>query len=387
MRLNLVYPGAGTGNLVYTYAPGAATTGRIGTYGPVSGLTLSADGTRLYATQNCSNCGIAVISTAQGQALSQTSFGTGPATRGQFAGPGNIYAADASTNGSVGGADFRSHQRYRRAGRSLGYTVLDGPALGQLNFNATGDYAYTPPAAYSGIQSFVWQASAASGEGSPNSPFSRPVTQSFAISPALSAIADQNADSGGTLGPLTFTINGSMPFMIGVASSDSGVVAAKDAVVSPGCGTSSLSCTLTLPIGNIDNGTTRITLTATGTSGLHASTSFKVTVGNGGSSGSGGFALAGLAGLAFLAALSAIAPQKACPIEDVMEAIESINPGERRNIERYTAQRRDGDRLDARARRQGAAATGRRGHLSNGSRNFRAFAGSLRSKTGRTRAG
>lgn len=311
VRLGLAYFGAGSGNLVYTYAPGAGTAGRIGTYGPVSGLALSADGTRLYASQNCSNCGIAVISTAQGQALSQTSFGTGPATRGQFAGPGNIYAPDTATSTSVGEQISGTVSATDRSARSLSYTVLDGPTLGQLTLNATGDYAYTPAADYSGLQSFVWEASASSGEGSPNLPLSRPITETFAIYPTLSAIADQHASSGGTVGPLTFSIDGSMPFTVAVSSSDSGVVAAKDAVVSSGCGTSSLSCTLTLPVGSVSDGTALITLTVTGTAGLQASTSFKVIVGNGGGGGgSGGFAFIGLVALAFLSTFFALRRRK-----------------------------------------------------------------------------
>lgn len=304
-RASLVYFGAGSGNAVYTYFPGSNTTGSIATSGPVSGLALSADGTRLYATQKCSDCGLSVISTSQGQALTQIHFGNGPVTAGQFAGPGAIYAPDSLTAGTVEQQLSGSVSASDRDGRSLGYSVISPPDGGSLDFNSTGDFTYTPPSGYSGVQTFVWQASASSGEGSPVNPASRPITETFEIHPTLSTIADQNANTGDTLGPLAFTIDGSKPFTIDFSSSNGGVVKAGDITVSSGCGTSSLSCTLTIPVGNTNNATARITMKATDASGLQTSTSFKVIVGNGSGS-SGGFTFAGLALLAFLASFAAL---------------------------------------------------------------------------------
>ena len=301
-RLNLVYAGAGTGNLVYTYVPGAGTVGQIGTYKPVRGLALSPDGTRLYAVQNCSNCGVAVISTAQGQALTQVSFGTAPVTAGQFVGPGPIYAAYATTNSSVGEQISGTVTATDGKNRSLTYSTLITPTLGQLSFNATGDYAYTPPPGYSGLQAFVWQAAAGGGDGSPNLPYSRPITQSLAISPTVSSFDSQSADSGATIGPLTFTIAGTTPLTVTVTSNNNGVVNPAKATISSGCGTGSLNCSLTLVAGKSSGQSARVTVQVTDPGGLVASTYFKVTI----KGGSGGGALVPWS-LALLAALAGFA--------------------------------------------------------------------------------
>ncbi|MGH8272536.1 MAG: Ig-like domain-containing protein, partial [Gammaproteobacteria bacterium] len=254
-RLQLVYFGAGSGNIVYSYDAGTGQVNQIGTYAAVSGLALSADGTRLYATQNCSNCGLAVISTAQGQALTQTKFGTAPATRGKFASPGAISAANATFVGASGVQLSATLKATDRNNRSLTYTGITQPASGALALNPTGDFTYTPPTGYSGLQSFVWQAAATSGDGSPVNPASPPITETLAIRPVLSTIADQKADAGNTIGPLTFTISGSLPFTIRAASSQSGVVDPGNISFSDGCGTSSLSCSISMKTGSNDNGT------------------------------------------------------------------------------------------------------------------------------------
>ncbi|MGH8161429.1 MAG: YncE family protein, partial [Gammaproteobacteria bacterium] len=95
-RAKRVYFGAGIGKTVYAYDPAAGNVSNIATPGPVEGLSLSADGTRLYAVLHCSDCGAAVISTGNGQLMKQVHFGAGPETAGRFAGPGAIYAPNAA---------------------------------------------------------------------------------------------------------------------------------------------------------------------------------------------------------------------------------------------------------------------------------------------------
>lgn len=277
VRQGVVYFGAGTGHLVYKYTPGVTGLGQIGVYGPVSGLALSPDGTRLYATQSCSNCGLAVVNTLQGQALTQVRFGNSPATAGQFAGPGAISAQDGTATESAGNQASGSVSATDGNGRALSYSTLSPPAQGQLDFNSTGDYTYTPPAHYSGLQSFVWQASASGGQGSPTQPRSRPVTTSLAFFPTLSAISNQTADPGQALGPLAFTITGTVPLTLTVSSTDGGVVSPKKVVFSSGCGLTSLSCSATITVGNASGSSAKVTIQARDPSGLAGSTGFTVT--------------------------------------------------------------------------------------------------------------
>ncbi|MGH8273047.1 MAG: Ig-like domain-containing protein [Gammaproteobacteria bacterium] len=304
-RARRVYFGAGSGHLVYAYAPASSAVSEIATPGPVQGLSVSADGTRLYAVMNCNDCGAAVLSTATGQTIKQVHFGSNPETAGQFAGPGAIYAPNAATAGSIGEQLSATVEASDYDNRGLSYSLLEAPATGTLNFNASGDFAYTPPAGYSGVQSFVWQAAASGGEGAPNDPVSRPVTETLAILPSISAIGDQTADPDSTLGPLSFTIAGSVPFVFTAKSSNSDLVNAQKIELSAGCGTTSLSCSLTVPVKDVTNGATKITIAAVDPGGLVAKTQFKVQVGNGNNddNGSGSLAPLGLAGLALLALL------------------------------------------------------------------------------------
>ena len=304
VRQDLVYLGAGSGNLVYTYQPGGSGVGQIGTYGPVRGVALSADGTRLYAVQNCSNCGVAVINTAQGQALTQVSFGTNPVTAGRFAGPGAIQASDAVLDGQADEQASGDVSASDGQGRSLSYSVLAQPAQGSLTLDTAGSFVYTPPSAYSGLQSFVWQAAASSGDGSPIQPYSRPVTESLAIFPTVSSVADQKADPESTIGPLAFTIDGSVPLALTVSSTNHDVVNPSNVTLSAGCGTTSLNCTITIKVGSAGGSSAKVTVQALDPSGLADSSSFKVTTT--GSSGSGTGAL-GLPGLFFIAACAALA--------------------------------------------------------------------------------
>ncbi|MGH7057919.1 MAG: Ig-like domain-containing protein, partial [Acetobacteraceae bacterium] len=256
---------------------------------------------------HCNDCGAAVLATATGQMIRQVHFGVSPETAGQFAGPGAIYAPNAATAGRNGEQLSATIQASDYDNRGLSYSLIEPPAGGTLSFNASGDFAYTPPAGYSGVQSFVWQAAAGGGEGAPNDPVSRPVTETLAIRPSISAIGDQNADPDSTLGPLPFTIAGSVPFQFTAKSSNSDLVAANKIEVSAGCGTTSLSCSLTIPVKNVANGTTKITFAAVDPDGLAARTQFKIKVGNGnnGDNGGGGLAPFGLGALALLALLAA----------------------------------------------------------------------------------
>lgn len=305
VRQNLVYFGTGSAHIVYSYTPGGNGVGQIGVYDPVSGLALSADGTRLYAVQNCQNCGIAVINAVQGQAITQVHFGTAPATPGRFAGPGAIHAQDAVLDGQADEQASGSVSATDEQGRSLSYAVLAAPTQGQLSLSPAGDFVYTPPASYSGLQSFVWQASAASGEGSPTQPRSRPITESLAIFPTLGSIADQNTDPDTTLGSLTLTLSGSVPLTLTVTSTNQDVVNPAKVTFSPGCGTTSLDCTLSVPVGSAGGSTANVTVSATDPSGLAGTTSFKVTTSgsNFGGGSLGGIALALLAGAALLFAV------------------------------------------------------------------------------------
>jgi DNA-binding beta-propeller fold protein YncE len=306
-RAGRVYFGAGTGHIVYVYDPGAGSVSQIAVYGPVSGLSLSADGTRLYAAQNCDDCGMAVVTTADGKAIKQVHFGSAPQTAGRFAGPGAIYAVNAATTGAIGEqlSGTVSADDYDK--RGLSYAAITKPAAGTLDFNADGGFAYTPPAGFSGVEHFVWQASASGGEGAPVNPVSRAITETLDIKPSISAIGDQKGDPDSTLGPLAFTIAGTKPLGIALKSSNSDLIAADKITVSPGCGETSLACSLTVPVKNVENGNTAITLSVVGPDGLSSRTKFKVTVGNGNNdeSGGGGLALPALAGLALLAFICA----------------------------------------------------------------------------------
>lgn len=315
-RANHVYFGTDAGD-VYMFTPGSPIIATIGTNGPVSGLALSADGTRLYVVQNCSNCGLTVVDTATGQAIRQVVFGTAPKTAGQFAGPGDIYAANGSASGQAGEQLSASVTASDYSSRPLSYAQIQAPVQGQLSFNSTGDFTYSPPIGYSGIQSFVWEATALIGEGSPNEPRSRPITLTLNILPTLSTIGNQTGESGSTLGPLTFSITGTKPLVLKLNSSNSDLVDAGKIEVSAGCGTSSLSCSLQVPIKDVENGNSTITFTVIGPEGLTASSSFKITVGNGNNdSGGGAVTLFILGSLVLLAGLVFVRRRKLVKAHD-----------------------------------------------------------------------
>jgi DNA-binding beta-propeller fold protein YncE len=304
-RTHKVYFGADTGKTVYAYDAREDTTSSIAVNGTVSGLSLSADGTRLYVVQECSDCGMAVVSTPDAQLVSQVNFGQASATTGQFAGPGDIHAPNAATRGSVGEQLSGSVRADDYDNRNLSYVLLDQPARGTLDFSADGAYAYTPPSnGFSGVAHFVWEAKAdGGGEGSPIKALSRPIVETLEIAPEVSTINDQKADPGATIESLGFTLTGTKPFQIVLKSSNSDLVDADKIGISAGCGTSSLSCSLEVPVKNVDNGHTTITLIALGADGLSAESSFKVTVGNGDNdsgSGSGALAPSMLGGLILL---------------------------------------------------------------------------------------
>ncbi|MDN5864754.1 MAG: hypothetical protein L0I62_06000 [Gammaproteobacteria bacterium] len=302
-RTGRIYFGATSGD-VYVHTPNSPLIDTIATNGPVSGIALSADGTRLYAVQRCNNCGLTVIDTAIGQAFHQIFFGTAPDTAGQFAGPGAIYAPNGATSGAVDEQMSGSVKASDYNNRSLAYAVIQPPLHGQLNFNTTGDYAYTPLTGSSGVEAFAWQAIASSGEGSPNEARSRPIIQTLYILPTVSTIGDQTGQPDSTLGPLEFSIAGSTPLLLKLKSSNSDLVAAGQITVSSGCGTTSMDCTLKVPIKNVANGSTKITLTAIGPDGLTASSSFAVKVGSGENDGGGALAPFVLGGLLLMAGLA-----------------------------------------------------------------------------------
>lgn len=294
-----LYFGAGTGNVVYAYDPVANTRAAINIAGPPSGLAVSPDGTRVYAVQNCTGCGVAVIATSGDQYLQSVTFGQGPATGGRFAGPGYITAANSVTSGAAGQQLSGNLGAVDSQQRALTYALIMPPAAGQLVLDPSGSFVYTPPSALSGVESFVWQATAAGGPGSPTNPASRPVTESLVITPTLSAIAAQTAMAGATVGPLSFSVDGSTPLAIAVTSSNSAVIDATQAMVTPGCGTSVLDCTLTLHAGTAAGQSATVTVTATDPQFLDAKQTFDVTIrSNQSGGGGGGISWLGLSALA-----------------------------------------------------------------------------------------
>jgi len=299
-RNNVLYAASLANADVYAYALGSGTSATIALSAVPTGLALAPDGTRLYAMRAG---GLTVIDTSTDAVAAQVSAGTSPAAVGDFVGPGDIWARNTTDNTSVGiqltgtvtASDYQS--------RTLSYDVISQPAQGALNFTqSTGDYSYTPPSGYSGIQSFIWEAVASTGTGSPTQPRSRPVTATILVDPTMSAFAAQSADAGATVGPLSFTLNGTKPLHLAVTSSNHAVVDPATAQFSPGCGSTTLDCTLTLTAGAATGASSNITVSATDPSGLVARQTFSVTINGGTSTGGGGGGLPWpiLAGLAVL---------------------------------------------------------------------------------------
>lgn len=299
-RADTLYFGSATADVVYAYDPAGATTTPIGVSGVPAGLAVSPDGTRAYAVQNCAGCGLAVIDTARRQAIAQVTFGQSPATTGRFAGPGFITAendvasgvSDQQLAGQVSAADGRL--------RALAYSVIAPPASGQLVMDGSGHFVYTPASGASGVNAFVWQAAAASGPGSPTDPVSRPVTETLVVAPSLSAFASQTVAPGAVIGPLDFTLDGTRPITVTVASDNAAVVDPATAVIGPGCGTSLLACTLTLSAGTAAGESATVTVTATDPDYVASQQTFTVTIRGGGAGGGGAFSLLVLPALAVL---------------------------------------------------------------------------------------
>jgi|GEM_PF-2224252 len=303
-----VYFGATTGDAVYAWSPDSGTLTTITLPAPPAGLAVSPDGTRVYAAANCSGCGLDVIDATQEQFLTSVGFGQAPKTAGRYAGPGDITAqngvvtglAEQQLSGTVAATDAQQ--------RTLTYSVVTPPASGQLTFDgSTGNFVYTPPSGSSGLAAFVWTAAAASGQGSPVNPESRPVTETLAVAPAIGTFANQSVDAGATVGPLSFTLDGTMPLDVKVTSDNSAVVDAANATLSPGCGTTSLSCTLTLVAGTSRGQSATVTVAATDPDYLNSKQTFRVSIKGGGSGGSGGGAFAPM--MVWLLALLAALPR------------------------------------------------------------------------------
>jgi hypothetical protein len=297
-RSGTLYAASLANPAVYAY-PGAGGTPTTITLSAVpQGLALSPDGTRLYAPRAG---GLAVIDTGT-DAVSGVSFGTSPAAVGDFVGPGDIWANNTIGTTAVGVqlSDTVTASDYQS--RSLGYDVISQPAQGTLNFTqSTGDFTYTPPSnGYSGIQSFVWEATASAGAGSPTLARSRPVTETILVDPTMSGFTPQNVDAKATIGPLSFTLQGTMPLQLKVTSTNKSVVDPATAQFNAGCGVSTLDCTLTLTAGTASGSSADVTVSATDPSGLVAHQKLAVTINGGTSSGGGGFPWPVLAGFAIL---------------------------------------------------------------------------------------
>ncbi|MGH8127462.1 MAG: YncE family protein [Gammaproteobacteria bacterium] len=307
-REQAVYVAARNNATVYVYPATGGAPATISLGGIPTGLALSPDGTRAYATLSS---GLDVIDTGTKQVVKTVSFGQNQAVAGDFVGPGNIWAENTVISSSVGkqisgtvvASDFLS--------RPLSFDLIKEPASGTLNFTrSTGDYTYTPPAGSSGVASFVWEATATSGVGSPTVPASDPITTTLLIEPTLSAFNAQEADAGAGVDPLDFTLQGSMPLAVTVSSTNKQVIDPANAQLSSGCGSTSLDCTLTLTAGSAKGQTATVTVTATDPSGAAAQQTFSVSInGSGGGGGGGGggslswLLLTLLAGLAILVSL------------------------------------------------------------------------------------
>lgn len=304
-----LYFGSATGDVVYSYDPVGAARTTISVSGAPAGLAVSPDGTRVYVAQDCAGCGLAVIDTAQNKRLTTVVFGQSPATRGRFAGPGVITATNGSTAG-VADQQFAGNVTAVDAQqRALAYSVITPPASGQLTLDSTGNFVYTPATGFSGVDAFVWQAAAVGGVGSPNDPVSRPVTESLVVTPALSAFSAQTVMAGASVGPLSFSVDGTTPLAVAVTSNNTAVIDPANAVISPGCGTSVLSCTLTLKAGTAAGQSATVTVTVTDPNYLDSQQTFKVMIQNTQPGGGGGgavspAALAALMGVLLLAGLA-----------------------------------------------------------------------------------
>lgn len=302
-RQQAVYVASLSSDTVYVYPAAGGAPASITVNGLPTGVGLSPDGTRAYAMYAG---GMDVIDTSTDQVVKTITFGqTGQAVAGHFIGPGEIWAdntvasaiVDYQISGTVTANDFLS--------RPLSYDVIEQPADGTFNFDqSTGAYTYTPPAGSSGVESFVWEATATSGAGSPTEPRSPPITATLVVRPTITLFSDQKVDPGSTVGPLSFTLQGSTPLDMTVTSSNTNVVDPANAQFSSGCGSdsSNLDCTLTLTVGNAQGRTATISVNATDPSGAVGTRTFTVTT-TGSSGGGGGGSLSWL----LLACLTALA--------------------------------------------------------------------------------
>lgn len=279
VRNKLAYFGAATGNRVYSYAPAGGTVSSIAVGGPVSGLALSPDGSRLYAVQSCAGCGVAVIDTAKQQQIAQVAFGQSPQTSGNFAGPGEIVSTNLVINVFANHLISGVALAHDGASRSLVYQLVKGPGVGELRFSGNGNWMYAPPIGYSGAQTFVWQAAAATGVGSPTLPVSRPISETVAVYPISNALPNQIVPPGGAFS-LPLDLIGSVPIKVSFTSSNATVVDPASISTTPGCGSTTLDCTIVAPVTASVGTSATITMTLTDPSGLQSRTKFSVSVQN-----------------------------------------------------------------------------------------------------------
>jgi len=288
VRQHVLYVTSMNGMALYEYPAAGGSPSTISLPDYPSGIVLSPDGTRAYVTFSSLTQGINVIDTSTGQIVDNVTAGsTQRFILGDIIGSGDISGSGSVVASTVGRQISGTVTADDSLSRPLSYDVIQQPADGTLNFDqSTGAYTYTPPPGSSGIESFVWEAKAASGAGSPTVPASDPITTALVIAPALSAFNTQKANAGATIGPLEFTLKGSTPLNVEVTSSNKQVIDPASARISNGCGSGSLDCTLTLTAGNARGQTAKVTVTATDPGGASSSQTFTVSIN--GSSGGGG---------------------------------------------------------------------------------------------------
>lgn len=279
---NTVYVASAGSDLVAAYdtATGQETAEAAVPSGP-SFLALTPDGTELEALLSA-NGAIATLPAPSLSSAALQSLVTGTlAFNGDFMGASDILVTNQSLDTTAGQGLSGTLSASDTLGRSLSFALLSAPAHGQATVSASGSFAYTPSAAYVGVDRFTFLAEASQGPGEPTNPVSAPGVVRVCIEPTSLSLTAPSAVTiaasvSATAGPSTvaFTTNAPCGTSYQVTSSNTALFP-QGSLGFAGLGNQR---EILLTPAAKQTGTATVTLTGTTSEGASGSTSIEVSV-------------------------------------------------------------------------------------------------------------
>ena len=246
-------------------------------------MAVSPDGTRLYVSNGADGT-VSVIDTASFSTLATVAVGSPQSAFLGAMGPGALIATTGTTSTLAGlPATAQVGPVSNVSGCAISYVVIRNPVHGMVQMSsASGTYTYTPNAGYSGHDAFLWRAQAQAAcavADAPLLPYSNSAAEYITITPALNGLANITTGEG-TAAREAFSLEGTTPMQLAVASSNVALLPASAITMSPGCGqsTATESCSVTMTPAAGQTGLSDVSFTATDPAGLQVSRTVVVSV-------------------------------------------------------------------------------------------------------------